>query len=219
MNEWRIAAALDHPNILPVHDAGEVDGVLYLAMDLIAGGDLGDLIETGGALAPPAALSILAQVADALDAAHAAGLVHRDVKPGNILLDGGRAYLTDFGLSLMLGGGPRLTAPGVAVGTAEYLAPEQIRGQDVDARTDVYGLGCVFYNALTASSPYEAESTFVLMYEHLEKPVPSMTARRPGLPAAVDEVGARALAKRPQDRYASAGEAVAALRAVFGLND
>jgi serine/threonine protein kinase len=215
-NEWRIAAGLRHPNILTVYDAGEVDGQLFLAMELIEGGDLADVIDKTGALAPDRALSILAQTGAALDAAHAAGLVHRDVKPANVLLAGDRAYLTDFGLSKVLGRNSRLTAPGRMVGTAEYLAPEQIRGEPVDARTDVYALGCMFYEVLTGSSPFKADSDFVLMYAHLEHDAPLVTDTSSGLPPAVDEVVTRAMAKHPDDRYASAGEAVAALNAVFG---
>jgi len=216
MNEWRIAAALHHPNILPVHDAGEVDDRLYLAMQLIEGGDLGHRIIRDGALAPPAALAILDQSAAALDAAHAAGLVHRDFKPGNILLDGDHALLTDFGLSKLLGSNARLTVPGRMVGTAQYLSPEQIRGEDVTPRTDVYAFGCVIFEMLTAAPPFEAESDFVLMYAHLERPVPHMRERRPMLPEAADDVVAKAMEKDPEDRYGSPGEAVAALKAAFG---
>jgi serine/threonine-protein kinase len=216
MNEWRIAAGLRHRNILAVHDAGEVDGRLFLAMDLIEGGDLGDEIERDGALSPARTVAILEQTASALDAAHAAGLVHRDVKPANVLLDGERAYLTDFGLSKLLAGNARLTKPGRMVGTAAYLAPEQIRGEVIDARTDVYALGCVFFETLTASSPFEGESGYTLMYAHLERSVPLLTDRRPELSAAVDEVVRRTMAKLPADRYDSAGEAVAALKTAFG---
>ena len=214
MNEWRIAGSLKHPNIVPVHDAGEADGRLYLAMDLIESGDLGQEIARGP-LAPPRALKILEQAAAALDAAHEAGLVHRDIKPGNILLDGEHAYLTDFGLSKVRGG-MKLTAPGRMVGTADYLSPEQIRGEPVDARTDVYAFGCVIFEALTASSPFEAESDYVLMYAHLERPAPPASERRPGLPDGVDGVIRRAMAKRPANRYPSAGEVVAALKQAFG---
>jgi serine/threonine-protein kinase len=215
--EWRIAAALHHPNILPVHDAGEVDGRLFLAMDLVEGGDLGMAIERGGPLPPDRAVAILEQTASALDAAHAAGLIHRDVKPGNVLLDtSGHAYLADFGLTKVIGSDSHLTKPGRMVGTAAYLAPEQIRGEPLDARTDVYSLGCVFFEALTASSPFEPETGFTLMYAHLERPVPRLTERRPELPAAVDAVVSQAMAKSPDERFASAGEAVAALKAAFG---
>jgi serine/threonine-protein kinase len=216
MNEWRIAAALRHPNILPVHDAGEVGGRLFLAMELIDGGDLGHKIIRDGALPPAAAVSILDQMAGALDAAHEAGLVHRDFKPGNVLLDGERALLTDFGLSKLIGSANRLTAPGRMVGTAAYLSPEQIRGEDVTPRTDVYAMGCVIFEALTASAPFEAESDFVLMYAHLERPVPRMSERRPVLPGAADGVVQKAMSKRAEDRFASAGETLRALKSAFG---
>jgi DNA-binding response OmpR family regulator len=216
MNEWKIAAALRHPNILAVHDAGEVDGRLFMAMELIEGGDLGHKLVNEGALSPPVAMSMLEQMASALDAAHAADLVHRDFKPGNVLLDGNRALLTDFGLSKLLGSNNRLTAPGRMVGTAQYLSPEQIRGLDVTPRTDVYALGCVIFEALTASSPFEGESDFVVMYAHLERPAPPMSERRPALPVAADAVVSRAMEKHPDDRYASAGETIAALKAAFG---
>jgi serine/threonine-protein kinase len=216
MNEWRVAAALRHPNILPVYDAGEIDGRLFLAMEFIEGGDLGHRIDTDGALSPPDALRLLDQMASALDAAHAAGLVHRDFKPGNILLDGERALLTDFGLSKLLSRKTRLTAPGRMVGTAQYLSPEQIRGQDVTPRTDVYALGCVIFEALTASSPFAGESDFVVLYAHLERPAPPMSERRPALPPAADAVVAKAMEKDQKDRYESAGETIAALKAAFG---
>jgi serine/threonine protein kinase len=214
--EWRIAAELRHPNIVAVYDAGDADGRLFLAMELVEGGDLGERIAAEGALSPPAALSILEQMADALDAAHGAGLVHRDFKPANILLDGQRALLTDFGLSKLLGSSRRLTAPGRMVGTAQYLSPEQIRGQDVTPRADVYALGCVIFEALTASSPFDGESDFVMMYAHLERSAPRMSDRRPALPAAADEVVTRAMEKHPDDRFASAGETIAALKSAFG---
>ena len=216
MNEWRIAAALRHPNILPVHDAGIGDGRLFLAMDLIEGGDLGHRILRDGALPPADAISILEQMATALDAAHAAELVHRDFKPGNILLDGERALLTDFGLSKLLAAETRLTAPGRMVGTAQYLSPEQIRGEQVTPAADVYALGCVIYETLTASSPFDAESDFVLMYAHLERDAPRMSERRPGLPAAADDVVRKAMAKQVGDRFESAGATMAALRQAFG---
>jgi serine/threonine protein kinase len=216
MIEWRIAAGLRHPNIVPVYDAGDVQGRLFLAMELIEGGDLGNRISDDGALSPPDALSILDQMAAALDAAHAAGLVHRDFKPGNILLDGERALLTDFGLSKLLGSTNRLTAPGRMVGTAQYLSPEQIRGEEVSPRTDVYALGCVIFESLTGSSPFEAESDFVMMYAHLERDAPPMSERRPLLPPAADAVVVKAMQKDQEARYESAGATVAALKAAFG---
>ena len=217
MNEWKVAAALRHPNILPVHDAGEIGGRLFLAMDLVEGGDLGHEIMFDGALSPPRAIRILDQAAAALDAAHGAGMVHRDVKPGNVLLEGERAFLTDFGLSKLLSsGGPRLTAPGRMVGTVEYLSPEQIRGEPVTAQTDIYALGCVIFEAFTASSPFDGETDFVLMYAHLERAVPRMSERRPVLPPSADEVVAKAMAKQPAERFESAGATIAALKRAFG---
>jgi serine/threonine-protein kinase len=216
MIEWRIVAGLRHPNIVPVYDAGDVQGRLFLAMELIEGGDLGNRISDDGALSPPDALSILDQMAAALDAAHAAGLVHRDFKPGNILLDGERALLTDFGLSKLLGSTNRLTAPGRMVGTAQYLSPEQIRGEEVSPRTDVYALGCVIFESLTGSSPFEAESDFVMMYAHLERSAPPMSERQALLPPAADDVVLKAMEKDAQARFESAGATVAALKAAFG---
>ena len=216
MNEWRIAAALRHPSILPVYDAGDVDDRLFLAMELIEGGDLGHRIEREGALSPEVTLPLLEQMAAALDAAHAADLIHRDFKPANILLDGERALLTDFGLSKLLRSSNRLTAPGRMVGTAQYLSPEQIRGQEVTPRTDVYALGCVIFESLTGTAPFEAESDFVLMYAHLERPPPRMSERRPTLPAAADDLVMKAMQKDPAARYASAGATIAALKAAFG---
>jgi serine/threonine-protein kinase len=213
-NEWKIVAGLRHPHILPVYDAGELNGFLFMAMELIEGGDLGQRIEEQGPLAPEDALRILGHAADALDAAHAAGLVHRDVKPGNLLLDGDHTYLADFGLSRILSAA-RLTAPGRMVGTAAYVAPEQIRGEDIDARTDVYGLGCLVFDTLTGEPAYEGDSDYVLMYAHLEAPVPRLSSRRAGVPPAVDDVIARAMAKDRAERYDSAGEAIDALRTAF----
>lgn len=216
MNEWRIAAGLRHPNILPVHDAGEADGRLFLAMDLIEGGDLGHRILREGALPPREAIDILDQMAAALDAAHAAELVHRDFKPANVLLDGERALLTDFGLSKLLASQTRLTAPGRMVGTAQYLSPEQIRGERVTPRADIYSMGCVIFETLTGGSPFEAESDFVLMYAHLERDVPRMTERRRSLPPAADEVVRQAMAKQVDDRFESAGATIQALKSAFG---
>lgn len=215
--EWKVAAALRHPNILEVYDAGEDDGRLFMAMELIDGGDFGNLIDREGALAPERAVLLLEQAARALDAAHSAGIIHRDVKPGNLLLDGDRVFLTDFGLTKVVGSSARLTAPGRMVGTASFLSPEQIRNEPIDHRADVYALGCVMFEALTGTSPYEADSDFVLMYAHMSQAVPRVSERRAGLPAAVDQVVARTMAKPAGDRYGSAGEAVAALREALGL--
>src|SRR4051812_32329706 len=153
--ETRVAAAIDHPNVIPVYEAGESEGRLYLVMRWVQGGDLQDLIASSGGLPYERAAEMIAQVGAGLDAAHAAGLVHRDVKPANVLLDrSGHVYLTDFGLTLERSTDPRLTRTGEWIGTAEFMAPEQFEGEDVDARTDVYALGCVLHAALTGRPPF-----------------------------------------------------------------
>ncbi|MDF3301300.1 serine/threonine-protein kinase [Streptomyces tropicalis] len=219
IHESRAAAAIDHPNIVPVYEAGETDGVLYIAMRHVPGGDLRHLIDAQGPLPLPAALRIAAQIASALDAAHAHGLVHRDVKPGNILMAAGTdsdhpeyAYLADFGLtkkSLSLTG---LTSVGQFVGTLDYVAPEQLSGRPVDARCDVYAFACVVHEMLTGHPPFRRDDDMALLWAHQYDEPPPLTAARPDLAPAVDAVLARALAKRPGDRHASCLDFVAALR-------
>ncbi|MFB7663145.1 serine/threonine-protein kinase [Kitasatospora sp. NPDC056138] len=218
--ESRAAAAIDHPHIVPVYEAGEVDGVLYIAMRYVAGRDLGVLLDRTGPLAVPQTVRIIAQVASALDAAHAHDLVHRDVKPGNILIAEGpdaerpeHAYLTDFGLtkkSLSLSG---LTTAGQFVGTLDYVAPEQISGRPVDGRCDLYSLGCVVFELLTGAPPFRREDDLSLLWAHLNDPAPLITAARPELPGALNAVLVKALAKTPDQRYDSCLGFVAALRA------
>jgi serine/threonine protein kinase len=216
-NESQLAAALRHPNILAAHDSGEVGECLFLAMELIGGVDLAHRLSADGPVPPPEAVRILDQIGSALDAAHAAGLVHRDVKPGNILLEGDRALLTDFGLAKLLGSSQALTMPGRMVGTTEYLSPEQIRGQPVTPQTDVYGLGCVIFETLTATPPFTG-SDFVVMRAHLEQPVPRMAERTPGIPASTDDVVRKAMNKRADERFDSAGVTVRALKTAFGYD-
>jgi predicted Ser/Thr protein kinase len=218
--EMRIAASIDHPNVVGIHYAGEQDGFLFLAMDYVHGEDLRQLILRDGALDPARAVGILTQVGFALDAAHAKGLVHRDIKPGNILLtirDGEeRAYLTDFGLAKRSSTLAELTISGSIVGTADYMAPEQVSGEPSDARTDVYALGCVFFQMLTGKVPYERETTLATMFAHVNEPPPVLE------PPLVEEfpeftpVVQQAMAKKPDERYMSAGDlardAAAALR-------
>jgi serine/threonine-protein kinase len=216
VRESRIAASLHHPNIVTVYDAGEADGHLYLAMQYVDGTDLADLIEREGALEPVRALGILGQVADALDVAHGRGLVHRDVKPANVLIDSSRAYLTDFGLTRTLSSKSALTRHGQFVGTIDYMAPEQIAGDEVDARADVYALGCMLFHALTGTLPYEQHSQVALMYAHLQDPPPSLAARTPHLPHALDAVLAKAMAKRRDDRFESCTALVEAARLAIG---
>ena len=216
IREARTAAAIQHPNIVTVYDAGEADGLLYIAMQLIEGTDLATTLSRAGALEPPRALEILGQVADALDAAHALGIVHRDVKPGNVLLDSARAYLTDFGLTRTMSAQTALTMQGQFVGTIDYVPPEQIKGGPLDARTDVYALGCVLYHCLTGAAPFVKDSQLSVIYAHLEEEPPSLVALRPGLTRDLDAVMAKAMAKGQDERYGTCAELIAAARAALG---
>jgi predicted Ser/Thr protein kinase len=205
------AASLDHPNVVPVYEAGESDGVAYLAMKYIDGGSLDDLLRRGGSIPLPRALSILRQIAEALDYAAGRGFIHRDVKPANVLLGpGDHVYLTDFGLARALEGS-RITRTGVWMGTLEYIAPEQIRGSEVTPAADRYAFAVVAYEMLTGRPPFQREDRTALLYAHLsDTPEPPSTLR-PELGGGVDAVLARALAKDPDQRYPSAGAFVEAL--------
>jgi WD40 repeat protein len=210
VDESLTAAGLEHPNVIPIYRAGEDHGRLYIAMRFVEGSSLQDLIDAApGGLPPGRAARIVARVADALDAAHARGLVHRDVKPGNILIadpDGEEhVYLTDFGLTVR-GAGPIRAGSGGWAGTLAYLAPEQIRGGALDARTDVYALGCVLFHALTGRPPFSTDDEQAALTAHLTQRPPAPSELVPGLPPAMDEVVRRAMAKRPEDRFGSAGE-------------
>src|SRR5947209_14456508 len=212
LRESRLAASLDHPSIVPVYDAGEADDVLYIAMQHIAGSDLKALLVAEGRLPVRRALRIVSQVASALDAAHARGLVHRDVKPANILVGANdRAFLSDFGVVKELASAGR-TRTGGFVGTIDYCAPEQIEGRDVDQRADVYALACVFYECVVGTSPFRRSSDVATLNAHLHAPPPRLSKAAPDLPPALEPVLAKALAKSPLDRYASCGEFVAAVR-------
>jgi ABC-type branched-subunit amino acid transport system substrate-binding protein/DNA-binding beta-propeller fold protein YncE len=211
LREPRLAAALDHPHVIPIYEAGEHDGQLYLAMRYVEGSDLKTVLERERKLAPERALAVLAQIADALDAAHRRGLVHRDVKPANVLTDeDGHAYLTDFGITKQLGGDS--TDTGQVVGTLDYLAPEQIRGDTVDARTDCYALACVLYECLAGTPPFRRETEAETMWAHMQDPPP----RLPDHPA-LDPVLTQALAKDKEGRYASCRELVDAAAAALGV--
>jgi YVTN family beta-propeller protein len=217
LRESELAAAIDHPNVLPVYDAGETDGTLWIAMRHVDGIDLAALLARDGPLAPEPALAICGPVAGALDAAHARGLVHRDVKPANILLamDGGaiaHAYLADFGLTKRIGGARGLTASGQVLGTIDYVAPEQVEGGPVDGRADQYSLGCVLFECLTGTVPFRRDSELAVLWAHVHDPPPPIHDHRPELPAALDEAVGRALAKAPEDRYPSCAALVAALQ-------
>src|SRR3954470_462446 len=211
IREAQTAARLDHPNIVPVYDAGEADGLLYIAMKYIDGVDLGNVLDTEERLTPQRTVDLLLDVADALDIAHGAGLVHRDVKPGNVLVDNVRSWLTDFGLTKRIASRTALTAAGRTVGTAAYLAPEQIRGQDVDARTDVYAFGCVLYESLTGNVPFERDSDMAVLWAHLEQEPDPPSQRVPELPKELDPVLTMGLAKRKEDRFSSCGELMKAV--------
>ena len=193
--EARIAAALQHPNIVTVYDAGEDDGLLYLAMQHIEGSDLAAFLRTQGRLRPYRALDVCRQVAAALDAAHAQGLIHRDVKPANVLIEGRTAFLTDFGLTKRIDGSrTQLTRAGDVVGTIHYVAPEQIEGGRVDARSDIYSLGCLVYHVLSGELPFARDTDVAVIYAHLSEEPPRLTSVRPDLPARArrgDRQGAR----------------------------
>jgi len=204
--EWETAASIDHPNVIPVYEAGEAEEHLFIAMRYVEGLDLADLLAREPLLEPERAVRIVAQVAAALDAAHARGLVHRDVKPANVLIgEAEHVYLTDFGLTKHASS-DALTKTGLFVGSVDYAAPEQIQGEAMDARTDVYSLGCVLYQTLTKRIPYDKNGDVAKMYAHVSEPPPVLTEARPDAPAALDAVIAKAMAKAPEDRYASAGE-------------
>jgi serine/threonine protein kinase len=214
--ESRLAALIDHPNVIPVYEARDSDGFLFLAMRYVNGPDLRHLVRQERRLEPRRAVGIVAQVASALDAAHERGLVHRDVKPGNVLVTAGdpeHAYLTDFGLVKRTEGGVDLTASGQFVGTLDYTAPEQIQAQRSDARTDVYALGGVLYHALTGRVPFERETEAAKIYAHLNDPPPRPSELVDDLPEELDEVVTRAMAKEPADRFPSAGDVGRAMRA------
>ncbi len=205
IREAKMAANLEHPNIVPVYDAGEADDVLYLAMRVIRGTDLRRLITEEGPMGAERTMGIMRQIASALDAAHRAGLVHRDVKPANILLsqegEEEHAYLSDFGLTKHVSSRSGLTKTGTFMGTIDYVAPEQIRGDDVDGRTDLYSLACVLYECLTGEVPFTKDQDVAILFAHLEDERPHVSAKRPDLSGAIDDVLARAMAKQKEERF------------------
>ncbi|MGC1285934.1 MAG: serine/threonine-protein kinase [Streptosporangiaceae bacterium] len=220
--ESRSAAAVDDPYIIPVFEAGEADGVLFIAMRYVPGGDVDALLKQTGPLPAERVAAIISGVASALDTAHAAGLVHRDVKPTNMLLDTrvGRpdhVYLSDFGLSKGALSSADLTGVDCFMGTLHYCAPEQIQGRRVDARSDEYALACTAFELLSGRPPFSQEEASAVLYAQLKEPPPRLAPRRADLPAAVDDVLLRALAKAPEERYASCGEFADALRMALGL--
>jgi YVTN family beta-propeller protein len=220
LRESELAASLDHPNIVPIYSAGEVDGQLYIAMRYVEGSDLKRLLRDERTLEPTSALRLLAQLAEALDAAHARGLVHRDVKPSNALLDSAEhLYLSDFGLTKSASDRSALTITGRIMGTVDYAAPEQIEGKPVDGRADVYSLGCMLFECLTGEVPFPRDSELAVLWAHVHERPPKASESNHDLPAAADAVIAQALAKDPEKRYATCGELVEAARQALGLRD
>jgi serine/threonine-protein kinase len=219
LRESEVAASLDDPHVVPTLGAGEEDGLLYLAMAHVDGCDLRVLLRRERTLEPNRAVELIAQVAHALDVAHAAGLVHRDVKPGNILIaaesNGEHAYVCDFGLARHVSSVSSLTSERGFVGTIDYVPPEQIEGCTIDGRADVYSLGCVLYECLAGERPFDRESELAVVFAHLNEPPPRLSDLRPELPDAFDGVFATALAKSPDDRYSSCGELGEAARAAL----
>ena len=217
LRESRMAASLDHPSIVPIFDAGEVDGRLYIAMRYVEGTDLSRLLREEAPLAAARTLALLAPVAEALDAAAAKGLVHRDVKPSNILLDtAGRSYLADFGLSKEASAHGMVESSHFAA-SVEYVAPEQVAREPVGPTADVYALGCVLFECLTGSPPFRGGSMMSVLFAHADELPPAATERNRKLPAAIDAVLARALAKDPAERHPTATELVEAAREAHGL--
>jgi hypothetical protein len=217
--ETELAMSLEHPNVVPIYDAGDVDGRLYLAMRLVPGSDLRELLQTERALEPTRTLTICRQVASALDAAHAKGLVHRDVKPSNVLLDEDEhVYLADFGLTRRLDERGALLTDGRSLGTPAYFAPEQIEGTPVDGRADLYALGCVLFECLTGAPPFGRGSRLETAWAHLEEEPPSVQALVPEFPEALDPVIRTALAKEPDDRYPTCAALISAAEHALGLD-
>ena len=223
LEESRIAASMNHPNVIPIHDMGSSDGLLYIAMRCVTGTDLRQMLKKRGRLQPDTSVFLLEQAARALDAAHRRGLVHRDVKPGNLLVERGNegsdpdhVYLVDFGISKHLGGRTGLTSSGQFLGTIDYVAPEQIRGISVLGLADQYSLGCVLYECLTGRVPFEKDLDAAIIWAHVEEAPAMPTVLRPDLPPAIDDVFFRVLAKSPGDRYESCKEFMAAARQALG---
>ena len=224
LEESRIAASLNHPNVIPIYDMGSQDDLLYIAMRYVSGTDMRQMIKKRGRILPATALFLVGQAARALDAAHRKGLVHRDVKPGNLLIERGsddadpdHVYLADFGITKHAMSRSGLTSTGQFLGTIDYVAPEQIRGTSVLGLADQYSLGCVLYECLTGRVPFEKDLDAAIIWAHVEETPAMPTTLRPELPPQIDEVFSRVLAKRPDERYGSCREFVEAARMAMGV--
>ena len=224
LEESRIAASLNHPNVIPIYDMGSQDDLLYIAMRYVSGTDMRQMIKKRGRILPATALFLVGQAARALDAAHRKGLVHRDVKPGNLLIERGsddadpdHVYLADFGITKHAMSRSGLTSTGQFLGTIDYVAPEQIRGTSVLGLADQYSLGCVLYECLTGRVPFEKDLDAAIIWAHVEETPTMPTVLRPELPPEIDQVFGRVLAKRPDERYGSCREFVEAARMALGL--
>ena len=224
LEESRIAASLNHPNVIPIYDMGAQDNLLYIAMRYVSGTDMRQMIKKRGRILPATALFLVGQAARALDAAHRRGLVHRDVKPGNLLIERGsddadpdHVYLADFGITKHAMSRSGLTSTGQFLGTIDYVAPEQIRGTSVLGLADQYSLGCVLYECLTGRVPFEKDLDAAIIWAHVEETPTMPTVLRPELPPEIDEVFGRVLAKRPDERYGNCREFVEAARMALGV--
>jgi serine/threonine-protein kinase len=223
LRESELAASLDHPNIVPIYEAGEAEDSLFIAMRYVEGTDLRERLREG-AMTPAQTIDLLSQIADALDAAHARGLLHGDVKPSNVLIAPGagrggadHAYLADFGLTTRLSEPGTRAVDGRLLGTVDYVAPEKISGEDVDHRVDVYSLGCVLYECLTGSRPFAGDSDLVVLFRHLDDSPPTASEHHTELSPEIDAVVAKALAKSPEDRYGTCRELIAAAQEALGI--
>jgi serine/threonine protein kinase len=217
--ESKIAASIEHPNVVPIYAAGKEGGVPFIAMRFVAGADLAKRLAREGRLDIATAVELIAQIGNGLDAIHAAGLVHRDVKPANVLLSGGdgveHAYITDFGVARNVATESGLTQTGRFVGTLDYVAPEQISGGEIDARVDVYALGCLLFKLLTGEVPFPKDGEAARLYAHLNDPPPAPSLYVPEVSMALDDVVIRAMSKSPEDRFPSAGDLGRAARAAL----